>query len=153
MGFNAGFFGPEPTATYSEGQDMSKSFQYSTGSVSVQDYSNETTIYKQFTINHLDMDLTISNDFNAKNYTDPGFTTYEVTVAELFKIPDDGLGDRDKKEPTVFRCFEVALEAERDLKTDSWTSHANKDMENLTTNVRQIIRVKAPPLPWPSPST
>ncbi|GFP57239.1 hypothetical protein ACSS6W_010496 [Trichoderma asperelloides] len=150
MGFNAGFFGDEPTATYSQGQDMSKSFSYSMDNVSVQDYSKETIINKQFTINHLDMNTTLGLDAKANNHTDFGFTTYEVTVAELFKIPDDGQGDRNKTNPTVFRRFEIALQAERDLKTDTWTDKANEDMVSLTTNVRQIISVKAPPLPRPA---
>lgn len=150
MGFNAGFFGDEPTATYSQGQDMSKSFSYSMDNVSVQDYSKETIINKQFTINHLDMNTTLGLDAKANNHTDFGFTTYEATVAELFKIPDDGQGDRNKTNPTVFRRFEIALQAERDLKTDTWTNKANEDMVSLTTNVRQIISVKAPPLPRPA---
>lgn len=147
MGYSAGFFGNEPTATFSEGQDMSKSFSYSMDSVSVQDFTRETIINKQFTINHLDENVTLALDHKANNHTDPGFTSYQVTVAELFKVPDDGKGNRHKTKPTVFRYFEIALQAERSMDGDTWTSNASKDIIRLTNNVRQIIKVKAPPLP------
>jgi hypothetical protein len=149
MGLSAGFFGPDPTATYSEGEDMSKTVSYSLGSMSVQDYSKENHINKQLTINHLTMEETMKRDAAAKNFTDAGLNSYEVSFAELFKIPDDGTGERSKTKPTTFRCFEIALQAERDTQNDECTKDANVNTVSLTTNVRQIIKVKAPPLPKP----
>ena len=151
MGFSAGFFGNEPTATYSEGEDMSRTFSYSLDSESVQDYSKETIINKQFTINHLPEGTVLARDQAAGTHTDAGFTTYEVTVAELFKVPDDGKGSRSKKNPTTFRYFEVALEADRDTRNDNWTQNVTMDTITYTTKARQIVKVKAPPLPKNEP--
>ncbi|KAK5096988.1 hypothetical protein LTR70_002209 [Exophiala xenobiotica] len=152
MGFDAGFFGPEPTATFSSGQDMSKTFSYSFDNVSVLDFGKDTIVDKMLVINHLTQDQTMQRDAAARNHTDFGFQTYEITMAELFKVPDDGNGDRSKTNPTTFRCFELSLTATRFLKNDTWTSSASEDEINLTTNKRQIIRVKAPPLPKPAAS-
>jgi hypothetical protein len=145
VGANAGFFGSSPNFSFSASESTSSSHSWSVPSVSVSDDSKPFGVDKTFHVNTLD----------ARSHT------FEMTVQHLVMIVDDKKGMRDMTAKNArFQFFDLQIWPE--WMTDN-TVPKFLELEEIVgmgglfmgfksdvvqgMGTRQIVRVRAPPLP------
>ncbi|WEW58897.1 hypothetical protein PRK78_004365 [Emydomyces testavorans] len=143
---SAGFMGEAPSATLSESTSMACTVSYSTPSVSVDDHSDLTFVDKVFVMNPVGPAWSgiTGQPLGPGRLNDPGRDLFSTTVSELWCIPDDKTGKRDKL-GTTSRHFEIKMTAYKYLKHDERTHWGidRPDEEVVLTNTVSYLEALA----------
>ncbi|KAK2684383.1 hypothetical protein QWA68_016732 [Fusarium oxysporum] len=169
---SAGFFGETPTGTIGTSSSMtqSTSVSFNVPGITVNDRSNRFCVDKEFV-----MHPNIGENGEGADAADrnPGRFSFRATAAEIFFIPDDRRGFRSQDAGGIDRYFEISIGAYKLVEvartdtiliqsmdqTNAWGYNTSKvpvpslnnDMPAAQVAVapikRQIIKVRAPPLP------
>ena len=105
---NAGFFGADPTGGIGASISVSETttVSYATPTMESQDQSTDDHVLNKLFVTHPYVDGSNGFDDPSRN---PGRFSFGTSIAEVFEVPDDKHGIRDKK--TTMRAFEISISA------------------------------------------